>query len=189
MLYQALIYVRFAALAAIVVPVLIAGPLSCQFPYLGKSRPDPARMAVAGSPMLRLLAMIALAAGVAASALLPERTLPPAIAPAGAVDYLGARAKEGKIYNDYLFGGYLIFRGIPTFVDGRSDQLFVGGFLGDLYRAVDGSARDFRALLDRYEIRFALVRPKTREAYALDEGEGWRRLYADDAAILYERPR
>ena len=105
------------------------------------------------------------------------------------MDYLGARAKEGKIYNDYLFGGYLIFRGIPTFIDGRSDQLFGGGFLGELYRTLDGPARDFRALLDRYEIRFALVRPKTRDAYALDEGEGWRRLYADDAAILYERVR
>ena len=126
---------------------------------------------------------------MAASALLPERTLPPAIAPVAAVDYLGARAKEGKIYNDYLFGGYLIFRGIPTFIDGRSDQLFAGGFLGDLYRTLDGSARDFRALLDRHEIRFALVRAEDTRRPRLDEGEGWRQLYADDAAILYERVR
>jgi hypothetical protein len=192
LLYQALLHVRFVALAAIVVPVLVAGPLSRQFPYLGKTGPDPALaalLAVAGKPILRLFVMIALAAGAAASALLPERTLPPAIAPVAAVDYLGARAKEGKIYNDYLFGGYLIFRGIPTFIDGRSDQLFAGGFLGDLYRTLDGSARDFRALLDRHDIRFALVRPNTRDAHVLDEGEGWRKLYADDAAILYERVR
>ena len=36
MIYQALLHVRFVALAAIVVPILIAGPLSRQFPYLGK---------------------------------------------------------------------------------------------------------------------------------------------------------
>ena len=192
MTYQAFVHVRFVALAAIVIPVLVAGPLARQFDYISNAKPDPVLasvLTVAAKPLLRLIAIVAAIVGVAASALLPTRDLPSAMVPIAAVDHLGTRAKEGKVYNDYGFGGYLIFRGIPTFVDGRSDQLFGGGFLGELNRTLDGPARDFRALLDRYEIRFALVRPKTRDAYALDEGEGWRRLYADDAAILYERVR
>ena len=192
MTYQALVHVRFVALAAIVIPILIAGPLSRQFGYISKAEPDPILAVlqnIVGRPLLRLLAIGLAAAGISASALLPERRPPPEMAPAAAVDYLGARAKEGKIYNDYLFGGYLIFRGIPTFIDGRSDQLFGGGFIGELYRTLDGPPREFRKLLDKHDIRFALVRPKTRDAYALDEGDGWRRLYADNAAILYERVR
>ena len=192
MIYQGLVHVRFVALAAIMIPILIAGPLSRQFGYISKAEPDPilaVLMNIVGRPSLRLLAVFLAVVGISASALVPERNLPPEMAPAAAVDYLGARAKEGKIYNDYLFGGYLIFRGIPTFIDGRSDQLFGGGFLGQLYRTLDGPTHGFRELLDKHDIRFALVRPKTRDAYALDEGEGWRRLYADDTAILYERVR
>ena len=192
MLYQALLHLRFVALGAIVIPVLIAGPLARQFDYISKARPDPvlaALLNIAAKPLLRLLAMVVAVVGVGAAALLPERSLPPVIAPVAAVDYLGARAREGKIYNDYLFGGYLIFRGIPTFIDGRSDQLFGGGFLGNLYRTMEGPARDFRTLLDKHDIRFALVQPKSREASILDEGVGWRRIYADDTAILYERLR
>ena len=192
MIYQALIHIRFVALAAIVIPILVAAPLARQFGYISNAKPDPVRvwmLTLSSKRLLRLIAIAVAVAGAAASALLPARSLPSAMTPVAAVNHLGTRAREGKVYNDYLFGGYLIFRGIPTFVDGRSDQLFGGGFLDELNRTLNGPARDFTALLDKYEIRFALVRPKTRDAYALDEDEGWRRLYADDAAILYERIR
>src|SRR5205823_384264 len=55
--------------------------------------------------------------------------------PAGAVDYIQQQKLAGNIYNAYEFGGYLIFRGVKTFVDGRIDQLFHGGFMERVTRA------------------------------------------------------
>ena len=192
MTYQAFIHNRFVALAAVVIPILMAGPLARQFVNISNAKPDPllSRMlAVAKKPLVRLVAIVAAVMAVTTAALLPARSLTPALAPAAAVDFLKARVQGEKVYNDFGFGGYLIFRGIPTFVDGRNDQLFGGGFFDELERALNGRPRDFTALLDRYEVRFALVRPKTRDAYALDEGEGWQKVYSDDAAVVFERIR
>jgi hypothetical protein len=38
------------------------------------------------------------------------------------VDYI---YEHGLVDNPFDFGGYLIFRGIKTFIDGRTDQLFL----------------------------------------------------------------
>ena len=70
-----------------------------------------------------------------------------------------AAGVAGPVYNDYDFGGYLIAHGVETFVDGRTDQLFLGDFLPGLQRALD--SRDdagFAALLTRYKVTWALVR-------------------------------
>ena len=190
--YQAFVHNRFVALAAVVIPIFVAGPLARQFVDISNARPDPVRasmLAVVKKPSLRLVAIVAAAMATVAAALLPARSLPSANAPAAAVDFLESRARGKKIYNDFGFGGYLIFRGIPTFVDGRNDQLFGGGFFDELERALNGPTPDFRALLDRYDISFALVRPKTPDAYALDEGEGWRKIYSDGNALVFERVR
>jgi hypothetical protein len=107
--------------------------------------------------------------------------------PVGAVDHIEANAAKGNVYNDYSFGGYLIFRGIPTFVDGRSDQLFLGGFLTRLASTLKGTGREFLQLLDEHQISLALVRPNSADAQRLHESAAWRLAYADDVAVLYER--
>ena len=105
---------RFVAFAAMVVLVLVAGPLY----DISNTRPDPVLanlLAVMGKPLLRLLAILIAAAGITAWALLPARKPPPGMLPAVAVEHVSTRAKPGNIYNDHVFG-YLIFRGIPTFI-------------------------------------------------------------------------
>ncbi|MBX5436858.1 MAG: hypothetical protein IRZ33_06545 [Alicyclobacillaceae bacterium] len=41
--------------------------------------------------------------------------------PVAAVDYLIAHHLTDHLLNSYRYGGYLIYRGVPTFVDGRTD--------------------------------------------------------------------
>ena len=99
-----------------------------------------------------------------------------------------AAGVEGPVYNDYDFGGFLIAHGVRTFVDGRSDQLFLGDFLPGLKRDVD--SRDhagFAARLARYGITWALVRTGSDDARHLVALPGWRRIHRDDVACVFVR--
>jgi hypothetical protein len=40
--------------------------------------------------------------------------------PSGAVEFLRKHGVPARIFNTYEYGGYLIWRGIPTFIDGRA---------------------------------------------------------------------
>jgi hypothetical protein len=189
-IYMALIHVRFTALAAIIIPILVAGPLGRQFVSLSKGSPDHAFAVVQNLVRRpRLLAFLGAfaAVGMIFSIYIPDRRPARFITPVAAVDHIEANGGKGKVYNAYSFGGYLIFRGIPTFVDGRTDQLFTGGFLTKLYRSLDGTGREFLQLLDEHQVSLALVRPNSAEAERLAESSRWRLVYSDDVAILYER--
>jgi hypothetical protein len=189
-IYMALIHVRFTALAAIIIPILVASPLARQFVSLSKDSPDHAFALVRNlvrKPLLLAILGAFAAVGIIFSISLPDRRPARIIMPVGAVDHIEANAGKGKVYNTYSFGGYLIFRGIPTFVDGRTDQLFGGDFLTKLYRTLKGTGREFLQLLDDHQVSLALVRPNSAEAHRLEESRRWRLAYADDVAVLYER--
>ena len=192
MIYLMLKHFRFIALSAIVIPLLIAAPITQQFTQLGVSRVRETGAFEDCVTALRrpaaLVAALTIACLAAVSSMyFPERSPLRAVAPSGAVDYLRTSATTGKIYNEYGFGGYLIFRGVQTFVDGRADQLFGGGFLDALFSALDGPKADFLRLLDRYEIAAAIVRPGSPETLRLDDAAGWRKVYFDDVSVVYER--
>ena len=123
-IYMGMIHVRSIALAAIIIPILIASPLGRQFVSLSKGSPDHAfaivRNLVRRPLLLAILGAFA-AVGIILSISIPDRRPPRVFMPVGAVDHIEANAAKGNVYNDYSFGGYLIFRGIPTFVDGRSE--------------------------------------------------------------------
>ena len=79
---------------------------------------------------------MALAVMIVASGLALVRDIRPASnnTPEAAVASAGL-ATAGPVLNDYSFGGYLIFAGIPTFIDGRG-ELFGGEFIARYNRAV-----------------------------------------------------
>jgi hypothetical protein len=105
--------------------------------------------------------------------------------PAGAVDYIQQQKLVGNIYNTFEFGGYLIFRGIKTFIDGRIDQLFLGGFMDRVTRAqLQGNFPD---LLKEYNISLVLVAPGSSETRQIERLPGWRKAYSDAVSIVYVR--
>ena len=184
LLYLMLAHLRFAALFAIGAPLLLSAPLTEQFAFL---RPQP----LAGSerrfrlPLYPIAGLLFLGGAVFAAD--GPKVEPKAdITPEGAVDFLIRERLAEKIYNDYNFGGYLIFRGVPTFVDGRSDQLFVGGFLGDLHEILDRHPAEFPHYLRARDLSVALVVPESREAQELARSPDWERVYSDRTGEVFE---
>ncbi|HZU91441.1 MAG TPA: hypothetical protein VE993_19480, partial [Stellaceae bacterium] len=113
----------------------------------------------------------------------PVRRANGPVTPAKAV---AAAAKMGllskPVFNSYGFGGYLIFRGVPPFIDGRA-ELYGNTFLTRLFKAGQDRRR-LAALLDRYHIAWTLLSPQDGPALLLDGMPGWRRVYRDRYAVI-----
>jgi len=97
------------------------------------------------------------------------------------------RAKAGPIFNDYGFGGYLIYAGVPPFIDGRT-ELYGGDFTARHHHAVTlADLPEFLRLLDEYKIGATLLPPWRPAVALLDRMPGWERLYADPIAVVHVR--
>ncbi|WP_407178080.1 hypothetical protein [Bradyrhizobium sp. STM 3562] len=184
LLHFALAQVRNADLLAMLAPLYLAAPLARQ---LGARAEDDT---VASARGVSLMAFVPMISGlmIAATGLALVRDVRPALnnTPEAAVANAGL-AKAGPVLNDYGFGGYLIFAGIPTFIDGRS-ELYGGAFIARYNRDVALSdLRDFLALLDEYKFRATLLTPETPAVALLDRLPEWQRVYSDDVAVVHKR--
>jgi hypothetical protein len=126
-------------------------------------------------------ALVPETAGIAAIATIRP---PAGITPAAALAALRA-ATTGPVFNAYDFGGYLIANGVPTFIDGRT-ELFGADFVRRYGNAVSLADPDgLETLLADHHIA-ATLRPVGMPANAwLDRMPGWKRLYADDVAVVH----
>ncbi len=104
--------------------------------------------------------------------------------PKAAVDWMVENNLHGNVFNEYNWGGYLIWRApaLPVFVDGRTD-LFGDKILGDWLAAIQASP-GWEDILNRWQVDFVLIDPGRPLAEALPD-VGWKLLYSDPQAVLY----
>jgi hypothetical protein len=195
MFYMMLVHIRMVPIFALVTPLMIASSLRAQFPFLSvesQAHDQPSffdNLLRASRPHYALILSV-LIAGPSLLAFHAREIGPPdSINPAAAVDYILRTDPSGRLYNDFSFGGYLIFRDLKTFIDGRTDQLFGGGFLARTFESANKPNDDFLELLDEYKVSSALVRPESHQASKLDRAPSWRRQYEDAIAAVYQRAR
>jgi hypothetical protein len=196
LLWMALGHVRNEELLGIVAPLLVAAPLAkaldpspevagARLP-LPRRRPVIARVAAASGGLA-----VALCFGFLAGAwALDRRGLAPKgdVAPAAALAAARRAGLDGPVFNSIRFAGYLLFEGIPTFVDGRAD-LFGDAFL-KRYAAASGAIDDVLPdLLERNAIGWTLLEPASPAVGLLDHLPGWQRAYTDGYAVIHRRAR
>lgn len=91
----------------------------------------------------------------------------------------------GHVLNSFDFGGYLIFRGVPVFIDGRA-EMYGDTFLGRYLDATNlTDAGQLPLLLKQYQVEWTLLRRGTPAVAVLDRMPGWRRVYTDDLAVVH----
>lgn len=90
----------------------------------------------------------------------------------------------GQMFNDYDWGGYLMFAApqYPVFIDGRTD--LYNQFLFDYLNAATGGDR-WRVIFDTYDIGFAVIRQGSGLDATLASDPAWQIAYADDNAVIY----
>ena len=95
-----------------------------------------------------------------------------------AIDWAIAHDLQNKpVYNEYNFGGALIWRGIPTFIDGRT--LVFGDLAREYFTA---QSKERAAMIDRYGVQWLLLHP-----WLQLQSPNWEEVYKDDVAVIYIR--
>jgi hypothetical protein len=106
--------------------------------------------------------------------------------PVAALAYLEqAGLGEARIYNSYNWGGYLTWRGIPVYIDGRAD-VYMDDFMNQYVRAFQ-VRDDWRRPLDDYDVEVVLIERDGSLATLLHESNEWARVYRDELAVVFTR--
>ncbi len=105
------------------------------------------------------------------------------IFPVGAVNYIQQTKPEGRIFNSYNWGGYLIWNlpDYPVFIDGRTD-LYDDDLIGEWIKVVKGED-GWEETLDKWHVTFILIEPGTRLTSLLKDG--WKLEYEDAMAQVW----
>jgi hypothetical protein len=179
LLHMALAHGRNLEIFALLLPIVVLTPVSQQFAL----QPLPS-----GRITFVSAAMLVVALGISTWALAVHRMYSPlkSKSPAAAVEAIKTHNLR-RVLNDRAFGGYLIWRQMPVFIDGRA-ELYGEKFTMDYYNALDlKDVSQFLGLLKDHDIDALLLRPDAPAAILLDHLGVWRRVYADDVAVLYMR--
>jgi len=106
-------------------------------------------------------------------------------APIEAVDALVASGLAGeKGFNYFDWGGYLVFRGVPTFIDGRLEPFLEAGLFTE-YIGIEREADV--ASVEARGVRWVLAPPNTFLSVALSQRPGWQPLFRDETSVLWAR--
>jgi hypothetical protein len=176
--HMALQHQRHQLVVAVVMPLMLAEPIARAF---GRATRE--------APMTRP-ARIFLALGVIAMAgsrlLVPVTRGDDAITPVSALAHVPPSLAAQPVFNAYNFGGYLIFKGVRPFIDGRADMY--GDAFVKRYAAINnGDPAAVDAALKQYGIAWIITQPKEGVIAAVEHRPGWKRIYADKYAVVLAR--
>lgn len=191
--YAAMRHNRFLLFFGLVAP-LLAGPALITMAtdyckkYLTKQDDVPFPVQLRPQTLAAILALACVVWLPVSSRLHPA--LSAGIAPERALAAVPAALRAEPVYNSYDFGGFLIFNGVKTFVDGRTDQLFLGGFFDRMIGAITASepAR-LNDLLTEHQVKWAIVQATGNETKLFQKLPGWTPVYADAIADVYVRDK
>ena len=106
-----------------------------------------------------------------------------------------------KIFNEYNYGSYILYRGIPVFIDSRAD-LYTPEFNGKKNEEGKYVGRDifsdcinisnistyYENKFEQYGITHVLIRDNSKlNMFLSRDKEHYKELYSDDSFVLYER--
>ena len=108
------------------------------------------------------------------------------ISPVEEVSFLTANPEYAHhLFNDYIFGGYLILNEIPVFIDARCDSYIQFGVL-DKYLDISHLKVDPQLELDQLGVENVFIADGPLRRY-LDISPKWRLVYGGPTAFIYTR--
>lgn len=109
--------------------------------------------------------------------------------PVRAVDFLKASGlPEGNMYNEFGWGGYLLYRLWPekrVFIDGQTD--FYGEDLTRTHLQTRNAEGDWQTVLDEYGVTWVILPPQATLGKLLNLTPGWDRIFSDEVASVWVR--
>ena len=116
--------------------------------------------------------------------------------PVDACDYIIENIDLGqaRFYNEYNYGSYMLFRGIPVFIDSRAD-LYAPEFSGkkdDIFMdfiETSNISKYYEDIFEKYGITHVITyeNSKMNMIITKSKDENYKELYKDDYFVVYER--
>ncbi len=115
--------------------------------------------------------------------------------PVEAAEYVkeNLNLEEIRLYNEYNYGSYLLYKGIPVFIDSRAD-LYTPEFNGDEgkdvftdFLNVSSLSVNYEDIFDKYEITHVLIPNNAKMNIFIKQDDNYNELYKDDNFVIYER--
>jgi hypothetical protein len=184
LLHMTLQHQRLAEVLGLVAPLLFAPALAPQvngypIPRLDHWLAGLAKRSSAGGLAFAGIAILVLSAAAVRVGVDNDEG---AFAPRTALAAAAVNHAAGPVFNDFSFGDYLIYSGAAApFIDGRIDMY------GDALLKRYASAGEFPKLVAEYGLGWAILTPNNIHVPMLDNLSGWRRIYADEIAVVYLR--
>lgn len=181
LLHMSLQHVRHQIVLAMIAPMILA---PCLAEALG-NRPG----APADRRRWTLWAAVALAVALALSALRlswPITRTDAPTTPKTALAHVPEALRRRPVFNEYGFGGYLIFEGVRPYIDGRAD-MYGDAFMKDYARVAAPEPAAVDAAFARHGVVWTLLQPDHPLVRVMDVRPGWMRLYGDDTAVVHVR--
>jgi hypothetical protein len=194
LLHQALSHNRYSSIFGLLTPLIIATSFGNQYRSIcatlqtgAISGTDLFFERLAGYASKRAIAVsMAIIFATAYVASQFHRHEPSSVVfPKEAVEFAQSKGLNGPVLNAYEFGGYLISKGIPVFIDGRAD-LYDEKVLGPYLDGVrDGSPKVLDTIVEKYKISWVLIRPDSPARSYFENSQRWKMLYEDKAAVIF----
>lgn len=175
LLHMSLQHMRHQLLVGMIVPLLIAEPLGAVL-AAEPAKYDAGRWRAGG--------LAAMAGLVALRLLLPVVRVDSAAAPITALAHVPPALAAQPVFNDYAFGGYLIFSHVRPFIDGRAD-MYGGAFMRQYMSIISPEKAAMEATFRDYGIRWTILLAANPAVGLLDALPHWCRVYADDVAVVH----
>ncbi|HST53953.1 MAG TPA: hypothetical protein VLJ61_18245 [Pyrinomonadaceae bacterium] len=108
--------------------------------------------------------------------------------PVAAVEFMRGRNLPQPIFNEYGWGGYMIWNLYPdyrVYIDGRAD-VYGDAYLEEFLKTHEGRA-GWRVPLERERVRTVVVKPDVPLASLLRRDAGWRNVFEDEQAVIFVR--
>ena len=117
--------------------------------------------------------------------------------PVEACDYIleNIDLSTAKFYNEYNYGSYMLFRGIPVFIDSRAD-LYAPEFSGNKDEDIfsdfintSSISKFYEDTFEKYNITHVILgkKSKTNMIITKTHDKNYKELYSDDNFVVYER--
>lgn len=108
--------------------------------------------------------------------------------PVRAADKIAAAPPPGKMFNEYTWGGYLLYRLYPAqrvFIDGDND--FYGEGLVRDYLDIVNAQPGWQEKLKQYDVGWVIISPQRALARELTQSGEWVEWYSDAEAVVWVR--
>ena len=123
---------------------------------------------------------------------LDDRFIPNTSYPIEACDYILSNldVENIKIFNEYNYGSYMIYRGIPVFIDSRAD-LYTPEFdyeqQRDIFSDFINLGWNYEEVFEKYGITHVLIPLGSGLKNMIQHNENYTQIYSDDYFCIWER--